>query len=495
MNVSDVKRGGERGKFASFNLDPAPFILFLFFSALYFATASGITSSNDGSHYALMRNMLANGSFELKQFDNYAEGNDVAIVDGRLYSDRPPGTAVTATIFYLLGGALPEPLVPLPSRHDAANPALLYVLLLPVWAGAGALVVLYLLLRRLQVTPPAALLACIMLGMGTVHWKYSSVLFSHALSAFLVLLSVYLALALIRQPEGSWMRYTLLGLVLGWSVVVEYSNGLLVVLLGSFVLLWSIRPFRPKRLAVTLIPFVVAGLLPAAFLAYYNNANFGSPFTLSYAYALNYPWAGEFGSTFSTPLLPGLKSMLYFGESGGWCGGPCYNQGLFLLSPVLLLALPGFWWYGRRQGRAFVLTTAVFLVYLLLFAKHHTAHGFTADGRYLAPFYGLLAVPLAYTLEWVGKRPYRRTTILLQLLLFGLFFLSLRNMLLHIGFSYNYNLDLAQLSPLVAHPDNWRYLGQTLFPNWGNLPLLALADLSVLLVWGAVFLARRRQMV
>lgn len=490
MKVPQVN--GDGWKLSSSFLHPASLILFLFFSALYFATASGITSSNDGSHYALTRAMAENGRFELPPFDNYAEGNDVAIVDGRLYSDRPPGTAVTAIPFYVLGGLLPEPLTPLPSRHDPANPALLYVLLLPVWAGAGTLALLYALLRRQQVAAPAALFACLALGLGTAHWKYSSVLFSHALSAFLITLCVYLALRLARQPVASWWRYGLLGLLLGWAVVVEYANALLVALIGAYVLLWGIRPFTPRRLILALSPFALGGLLPAAFLAYYNNTNFGNPFTLSYAYALNYPWAGELATTFSTPLLPGLKAMLYFGVGGGWCGGPCTNQGLFLLSPVLLLALPGFYRYARRQGREMALTTAVFLTYLFLFATHHTAHGFTADGRYLVPFYALLAIPLAYTLEWVGQRPYGVITLLLHSGVFALFFLSLRNMLLHIGFSYNYTLDLAQLNPLIAHPDNWRYLARTLFPNAGNLPLLAWANGVLLLLWGGVMLARRR---
>ncbi|MCA9969944.1 MAG: hypothetical protein KC425_07005, partial [Anaerolineales bacterium] len=302
--------------------------LFLLLSTVYFATASGITSSNDGSHYALTRALAENGRFTLGAFDDYAEGNDVAIRDGQLYSDRPPGTALAAALFYLVGGPLPDPLTPIASRHDAANPRLPYVLLLPVWAAAGTAVLLFLLLRRQAVSRPAALLAALMLGLGTVQWKYGSVLFSHALSGFLVLLAVYLALGLARRPAASGWRCAMLGFVLGFSVLVEYSNALLVLLVGAFVL-WASRPLTPRRLAGTLLPLVMAGLPAALFFGYYNQVNFGSPFTLSYAYALNYPWAGEFRTTFSTPLLPGLRAMLWFGESGGWCGGPCYNQGLF----------------------------------------------------------------------------------------------------------------------------------------------------------------------
>jgi hypothetical protein len=75
-------------------------LLFIGLSSLYFATTSGITSSNDGSHYALTRTLVKSGSFALKSFDDYAEGNDIAVRDGVLYSDRPPGTALLAALLY-----------------------------------------------------------------------------------------------------------------------------------------------------------------------------------------------------------------------------------------------------------------------------------------------------------------------------------------------------------------------------------------------------------
>lgn len=462
-------------------------VLVVGLSSLYFATVSGITSSNDGSHYALTRTMVENRAFALMQFDDYAEGNDIAIRDEVLYSDRPPGTAVAATLFYTLANYLPAPLTPLPSRHDAKNPRLLYVMLLPVLAGAGTAVLLYLFLRQNGVTMAGAGTAVLMFSLGTAQWKYSTVLFSHALSGFLVMLAVVLAVRLepgdrrfeteqssvinLQSPR-LWPGYLYLGLVLGFSVLVEYSNGLLVVMVGLFVLA-GIRPLTLRRILTTVGPFALGGLIPALFLAYYNNANFGSPLTLSYAYAVNYPWAGNFSSTFSWPLLPGLQALLVWGEGGGWCNPTCFNQGIFLLSPIMLLALPGFWLYFRRASRPFWLTTTIFLVYLLLFARHFTAHGFTGDGRYLVPFLSLLAVPLAYAVDDLlrpSQHPLRLAVF--AFIAYGLFFLSLRNMLLHIGFSYNYHLDLSQLGPIIASPQNWRYLVGVIFPNRGNLPLL-----------------------
>lgn len=473
--------------------------LFVALCALYFLTLAGITSSNDGSHYALLRTMVENRAFALNQFDDFAEGNDIALTpDGRLFSDRPPGTAVAAIPFYLLGGFLPAPPSPFPSadtpsRHDAANPRLPYALMLPVFAGAGTAALLYVLSRRLGIGRAAALTAVLFFALGTTHWKYSAVLYSHALSAFLVVLSLCLVLWLAERERARWPWYLLLGFVLGAAVVVEYSNALVVVGVGLFWL-WRAWPRAARYPLTTVLPWVLGGLLPAAFLAWYNTTNFGGPFTLSYTYAVNYPWAGEFATTFSYPLAAGLRALLWWGEGGGWCGGPpCLNQGIFLLSPILLLALPGALLFLRRRPAAFGLVMGLFLVYLLLFARHHTAHGFTGDGRYLTPFLGLLVPAMGYTLDRLFD-PARRTPIRVVglFVVFGLFYLSLGNQIRHIGTSYNYTLDLTQLQMPLARPENWAYLARAVLPNARNWPLLILPLAVVIGVAGVALAVRER---
>ena len=458
-------------------------VLFAVLSAVYFATISGITSSNDGSHYALLRTMVENRAFSLNQFDDYAEGNDIAVTpDGRLFSDRPPGTALAAIPFYVLGGLLPDAPSPIPSRHDADNPRMPYALLMPVLAAAGTAALLYALLRYLEIGRAAALTAVVFFALGTIHWKYGTVLYSHALSGFLVTLSVYLVLLLADRRIDGWSWYALLGFVLGSAVVVEYSNALVVIFTGLYWV-WRARLRVLRELSATVLPWLAGGLIPAAFLARYNAANFGSPLRLSYAYAVNYPWAGAFATTFNFPVWPGLVALLWRGEGGGWCGGPCVNEGLFPLSPVMLLALPGAVVFARRRPAAFLLTSALFLVYLLLFAKHQTSHGFTGDGRYLAPFLGLLVPALGFALDWLfdsARRPALRG--LLLLLAAGLFFVSLGRQMIHIGTSYNYTLDPAQLRSPLAHPANWPDILRAVFPNTPNLALLILPLAAITLI-------------
>ena len=246
-------------------------------------------------------------------------------------------------------------------------------------------------------------------------------------------------------------------------MLTEYSNSLLLLVILSYLLLSS-RPLEWRALLTSFGILALGGLLSALFLAFYNDTNFGSPWRLSYSYAINYPWAGSFATTFNFPLAAGLKGLLIGGTGDGWCDGPCPNQGLFLLSPVLLLALPGWYFFYRGARRECLLAVVLFLTYLLLFARHRTYHGFTADGRYLTPFLGLLALPLAYTMQWIyalRSRPWLRAA--LSTAAFALFLISLRNMFLHIGSSYNYHLDLGLLGGALSNPvSGLSLLGQVL---------------------------------
>lgn len=460
--------------------------LFVFVSSVYFATLSGLTSSNDGSHYALMRAIVDEGRFEIHSFDDYAEGNDVAWVSDRLYSDRPPGTALLAAPFYVLGRWLPAPPKLLPSRHDPENPALVYTLLLPVGAGTATVILAFLLLRTWKVPYPAALTAALVLAFGTLLWKYSTVLFSHGISATLVFAGLYVAL---RTSSVARLRPAIgfgLGLLLGTAVVVEYSN--LIFAAAVALSLWLIPPASPaqwRQAAIGFASLLLGASLPGGFLAYYNTFNFGSPLTTSYAFAVNYPWAASLATTFDYPLLPGLRAMLWYGDDPLFLGNT--NQGLFLLSPVLLFAVAGVPAFLRERPRAGLLVLGLFTGYLLLFARHHTLHGFTGDGRYFVPFIALASLPLAYHLRRAMAPPADSASQTLSAILFlGLAWLSVRNLAIHIGFSYNYHFDPARLAPLAASPANLAYLLTTLFPNAPNLPVLWVLEglmLGALLAW------------
>lgn len=457
------------------------FFLFLLVSTVYYATGLGITCSNDGSHYALVRALSDEQRFEIDTYVEYTAHNDYSSRNGRFYTDRPPGTALMAVPFYLSGNLLPRPIALLPqSAYDGENPRLVYMIMLSPLLGAAAVVIMYYLLRFYGLAIFASLTASLAFAFGTTYWKYASEMFSHGPAGLLVIASFALAAWIVRKQSLSWPTALLLGFVLGYSIVVEYSNAiLLVVILGYVALGLNVSLFKSKRWWVALIALGVGMGLPIAFLMWYNTVNFGGPFTTSYAFLANaaYDNRRQFTTTFVGPLDVGLAGMLWYGFDAAHVD----NQGIFLLMPILLLALPGLWPYVKRYRREGILALVLFVIHLVLFAKHIAFSDGTRDGRYLVPFLPLLIIPLGFALEEVHRLD--SDSVLKTLALFvvyGLLFVSARNMIWHIGYSFSYALDPNALARTASTPSNWLYLFNSVFVNWRNVPLLWLVE-SVLL--------------
>src|SRR5689334_12524311 len=89
--------------------------LFIVVSSVYFATMIGVTSSNDGSHYALVRAIIDRHNFEISPYLDFTEHQDYALRGDLRFSDRPPGTALVASPLYALSTFLPAPLKQPPS--------------------------------------------------------------------------------------------------------------------------------------------------------------------------------------------------------------------------------------------------------------------------------------------------------------------------------------------------------------------------------------------
>ncbi|MBN1311709.1 MAG: hypothetical protein JXB30_09835 [Anaerolineae bacterium] len=454
-------------------------LLLVLVSSVYYATASGITSSNDGSHYALLRAITDERQFEIDSFVEYTEDLDVSVRGGRFFSVRAPGTAFLAVPFYAAAGCFPYPLAELPSKHDRGNPRLAYLLMLPALAGAGAVTIVYRLLRSYDLSVFASLTASVAFAFGTINWKYGSLLYSHSLSAFLLIWGIYLALVIVRAGRLHIWPAFLLGFVLGLSVLVEYSCAVFLLVVSGYVAIrLSRRLFSDQGWWRSVLALAIGTGLPVGLLMWYDTINFGSPLTSPYAFVTTYAFGRSPATIYTMPLLKGLVGVLWYGLDGLGVD----NQGLFLLMPVALIGLAGIWPYMRRQPRESILVLGVFLIYLLTTAKMINFHAGSSDGRYLAPYLGLWAVPIGFALDAFQRLDINSTLrTVLSLLIYGLLYISVCNIGVLIGYSYNYTLDLAALAQNIATPSNWQYLLGAIFVNWRNVPLLWL-------IWGGVLL-------
>ena len=467
-------------------------VLFLIVSSLYFWTAAGITSTNEGSHYALIRAMGDEGRFEISTYIDYTGYNDYSAYEGRFYSDRPPGTALLALPFYFFSRILPTPPAPASVSIVDDNPAVVTLLMLPAIAGGLVAAMLYLLLRDAEIGRPAPVIAALAYAFGSLIFKYGGVLYSHAVSSLCVLAGIFFTLKAVRRGGVTPGLGLILGFSLGYSVLAEYNNAIFMVLaLFYLAIRLKNRLFTGKCAKLSLLAMFVGGMLPIGFLLFYNATNFGSPFSTSYTYVQTYEWARSFATTFDFPLWDGLKGQLW----SGWDTSKqeLQVQGIFLLMPVTLLAIPGLWEYGKKRGKEALLTLGIFLVYLVLMAKHRTFGGYTGDTRYLTSFLALLFLPVGFVLERVFTMKECLQKTALTFIAFSLIFLSVRNMLLHIGYSFNYHLDLCLVHRQAGLPEDWLYMAGNIFVNGWNLPMLWLLEGIIgALIAGGIWLRNRR---
>jgi hypothetical protein len=144
----------------------------------------------------------------------------------------------------------------------------------------------------------------------------------------------------------------------------------------------------PRWLFALVVPIAAA----VAWTLAYDQLRFGSPFNVGYGGVYDH-----FG--FSTPLLHGLHLLLL---SPG--------KSLFLYAPILLAALPGLWFLGRRNRPLAIVIVVLCVARLCFVARWWTPQGGSAWGpRFLFPLCALLAIPLGAFIERLHDvRPARR---------------------------------------------------------------------------------------
>jgi 4-amino-4-deoxy-L-arabinose transferase-like glycosyltransferase len=339
--------------------------------ALAFAFAYLIQNAGDNerAHYALVR-ALADGTPTIDESLRHPALRtiDVSRFEGSAYAAKAPGLAAASVPPYL---ALET------AGADTTGDPDRVVWGLHLWGVVlPALAMLVLVLRFAdRVQPRYGTIAAVTLGAATLVLPFSTVFFSHILSAALG----FLAFVFVDREREQGPRPLLAGaagLAAGLAVTVEYPLGLVAVALATSFLAGSRRVHRALAYAAG----VAAGVAP---ILLFGAWAFRAPFQLSYEgwhEPGSKPLPGVFGITF--PSLDVLLKILFF--PGG-------------VAPILVPAIIGaivLWRRGDRWVAGIpMLVAALFLVYD---SANTTPFGGASPGpRYLIPMLPFLAVPLA----------------------------------------------------------------------------------------------------
>lgn len=339
--------------------------LTLFLSYAWFFQGGGY---NPNSRLALTRAIAERGTLAI---DAYPHTGDWAEFEGHRYTNKAPAFSVLAApIWWLVGGD---------TRGEALSPrAWLVNLALNALPAALLGVLLFQTLGQLGIAEPwlrAAGVLCY--GLGTLAFPYATALYAHQPAAA----CGFAAFAWLVHRDRSTARALAAGAAAGLAVVFELSAALVAVSLG----LWLVAS-RERRALCT--PFVLGGLPFALALGSYNAATLGSPFDFWFEYANPSVEVRVAGELFGLPNPITALELLVFPY-----------RGLFVSSPVLLIAIFGWPAFRRAQPAAALLCAAIPLAFLALVSSFHAWYGGWAPGaRYLVPALPFLCLPMTYGL-------------------------------------------------------------------------------------------------
>ncbi len=456
--------------------------------------------NNQNSRLDMVVAVVDDGTF---QIDRYVKNTvDYARVGDHYYSDKAPGTALIGIpVYALLRKVIDLPVMGGVMERISNNEALKTTLrkdgtglleekvrfaiaqVAVTFAAAalpGALlgVLMYSLLGHFTRDAWKRVLVVLGYGLLTPAFAYSNAFYGHQLTTACLFGAFYLLFMSEGQPGAG--RLAGAGFLMGYSVLTEYPSALVVGVLGVYAL------YRLGRKHLARIAFLaLPGLLVGAGLMLYNQTVFGSPFDLGYGHSEL--WMEDHSQGFMSLTLPHPEA------AWGITFSPF--RGLFVLSPLLLLALPGFvLWWRSRQFRAewWVAAASTAVIFYFNISSVMWWGGWAVGPRYALPMLPFLSLGLIYVfIEW-GERAWLR---------------GLAGVLYLLSLAATWGLTLAEQSyppdtirnPLLDYAlPNWlsgniaRNLGMFLKLN-GVLSLLPL--LAVLLALLAVLWVLARQKV
>ncbi|GAB4524259.1 MAG: hypothetical protein Fur0018_07670 [Anaerolineales bacterium] len=391
--------------------------LLLFFTSAYFFPRWASWSQN--SRLDLTMAIVDQGTLRID--DYYTNTGDYAAFEGHFYTDKAPGVSFLGVPVYALYRAVAStpPVTRLMTR--AAGSAAFQATLNPQGTGA-ALDKLYFMGALYAVTLatislPAALLGVLLYGylgrflhderlrlgavlvyaLATPAFAYAGMLFSHQVTAFL-LFAAFFWVTETAQRESAPAALFGAGFLAGWAIISEYPTALIAIGIGLYAL--YLRPSWKTAL------WMGAGaLLPGLLLMAYDYRIFHTILPVGYKYSVNYHDLHD----------QGLISLTYPHAAALW--GITFGsfRGLFFLAPVLLLAVPGFWWWSRsgvRRAEWALSLWAVLSFVLFNGSSIMWQGGYAVGPRYLLPMLPFLMGAFAWGLRRLWRAAAPRGVIL-----------------------------------------------------------------------------------
>src|SRR3954452_16359152 len=345
------------------------------------------------SHYAAIRSF----AFGVPNIDSFAQTTcDLVRTNGHYYAAKAPAMDFWTAPWYRLlhkVGAVPPDL-----NQRAGYPAAMLgvpqraIWEMTLWAVVLPATALLLLVWRTveRIEPGLGIASAAILGLGTLVFPFSVVLFAHVPAALFAFLSFAL---LFDRPRASLWRVAAAGAAAGLAASTDLPFAVPAGALGLYA------AWRHPRLQ-RLLAFGAGGIVGLIPVLGFNTWAFGNPFHLAYSGVALNPGAGGVeqssgDSGFFTLHLPSFRVSVELLLS---------QKGLFVLTPVVACGIAGCVLLWRRGFRAeAVLISALSVVEVVWNSGHNGLYmslgGFVPGPRFLIPLLPFLCFALAPVLR------------------------------------------------------------------------------------------------
>ena len=240
---------------------------------------------------------------------------------------------------------------------------------------AGAVVLIFLTMRRFAIPAVPAAVGALTFGLGTIAWSVSSqALWQQTPALFFLALGAWCLAGVEARPRLA----AYCGMAFGMATLCRPTAAISTLLVGGYLLWLALWPgvlsrLRPgaERVEFNWRPFLLyalGGLPFALLLGVYNAHHLGSPFASGQLISSEQNHFVQKGidSVWQTPLAEGLAGLLF---------SP--SRGLFVYSPVLALGLVGavMAWKSPRAFAMLIPLQAAVVLDVMVNAKHFDGWG------------------------------------------------------------------------------------------------------------------------
>jgi hypothetical protein len=348
-----------------------------------------IHSANELPRAYLVKAIVDDHTFAIdRSVARWGATADVSPSGGHQYSNKAPGSSLLAVPAYAA------------VRAVSGEPSLAVTLwICRVVAGIVPMLAflwfLWGFLARFAPDPGVRRLVLLGYALGSLAMTYSILFYSHQLGAICIASAWILALEVAEGRRGM-PAMAAAGFLAGAAALVDYQAVFAAVPIAVHVtaVLWR-RGGVLRAAAVA----TAGAALPIAVLLAYHAACFGSPWRTGYDASTSFAMFHQQGFLGITAL----RGEAFWGSVGR------RDNGLFALSPWLLLAVPGWVALWRRGDRATALVgVSVCVIYILFVSSiNFWRGGWQIGPRYITAMLPFLLPAVAAQLEAWRAAPVR----------------------------------------------------------------------------------------